>query len=349
MSQGWPVVVGAGPGDPDLVTLRGRELLLAAEVVVAAPDLHALGRALGISSLALEAPPEVERVAYLVHGTGSDFVAPAPVACLVPGLSPTARMVVPPGSQPLLGLKIVVTRAADQATEFSRQLRRLGASVVALPTIVIAPPADGGRALADALGRIERYAWVVLTSTNGAAAFVEALDDARRLGGVKLAAIGPATAAVLREAHLPPDLVPDRYVAEALLEAFALFVPSGPVLLARAAVARDVLPDGLAALGWQLDVVEAYRTLSVEPPADELAGVATADVVTFTAPSTVKQFARLLAGSGAGAGAPPMVACIGPVTADAARAAGFEPTVVASHYTIDGLLDAVIAWARTSR
>jgi uroporphyrinogen III methyltransferase/synthase len=244
----------------------------------------------------------------------------------------------------LRGLEVVVTRAATQAGELSRPLARLGARVVELPTIRIDGPADGGAALdaavTAAVGTPPHYDWLIVTSANGAAAVLSRLPDARRLAGVRLAAIGPATAAVLAAAHLPADLVPPRFVAESLLEVF----PEGPgrILLARAAVARDVLPDGLRAAGWAVDVVEAYRTATPTPHPEALDAVAGADVVCFTAPSTFERFLTLVGRDRL----PPVVDCIGPVTADAVRAAGIDVTVEASVHTVPGLLDALVTWAR---
>ena len=186
----------------------------------------------------------------------------------------------------------------------------------------------------------------MVTSANGARAVLGALPDARRAAGVGVAAIGPATAAVLATGHLPADLVPDAYVAEALLDAFP--PPGAPgrrrVLIARAAVARDVLPDGLARAGWRVDVVEAYRTVGVDPPPVLVDAAAAADVVTFTSPSTVERF---VAAVGPGR-VPSAVACIGPVTAAAARAAGLEVAVEAPTFTVDGLVDALVAWQTRS-
>jgi uroporphyrinogen III methyltransferase/synthase len=140
---------------------------------------------------------------------------------------------------------------------------------------------------------------------------------------------------------LVADLVPPEYVAESLLGAFPPAPPGGgAVLLPRAAAARDVLPDGLRAGGWTVDVVEAYRTVTAEPDADALAAAADADAVCFTASSTVTAYLAL------GAPVPPVVACIGPVTAGTARRAGLPVTVVADRHTVDGLVDALIAAVR---
>ena len=257
-------------------------------------------------------------------------------------------------SRPLFGRRIVVTRARAQASDLVARLAALGAVTVEVPAIEIGDPEDGGAALAAAVERLAAgaYAWLVLTSPNGArrllAALRDAARDARALGGVRLAAIGPGTADVLAAANLVADLVPPRFVAESLLEAFPEPPDAGdadsrhrPVLLVRAAVARDVLPEGLAAKGWPVDVVDAYRTRPVpldEQRAEELAG---AEIVTFTSSSTVTNF---LAAVGPDA-VPPVVAAIGPVTAATARERGLRVDVEAEVHTIDGLVDALCDWA----
>ncbi len=241
--------------------------------------------------------------------------------------------------RPLFGRRVVVTRSSAQAGELASLLAAHGAQVVEVPTISIEDPSDGGAALRTAMSEISRYDWLVLTSPNGARRTLAALRDARDLAGVRLAAVGPGTARVLAERHLVVDLVPERFVAEGLLAAF----PAPPeavaeVLLARAAVARDVLPDGLADLGWAVDVVDAYRT--VPAPLDDAAreAAAAADAVTFTSASSVTNF---VAAAGPGA-VPPVVATIGPVTSAAARALGIEVTVEADPHTLVGLVDALV-------
>jgi uroporphyrinogen III methyltransferase/synthase len=254
-------------------------------------------------------------------------------------------------NRPLFGRRIVVTRAREQASELVARLAALGAATVEVPAIAIAAPADGGAALAAAVDRLAAgaYDWLVLTSPNGARRLLAALRaagrDARALGSTRLAAIGPGTADVLAAANLVADLVPPRFVAESLLASFPGTgdgdVATGRVLLARAAVARDVLPEGLAERGWKVDVVEAYRT---EPaPLDERAAAALADaeIVTFTSSSTVTNF---LATAGGGA-MPPVVAAIGPVTAATARGHGLTVDVEAEVHSLDGLVDALCAWA----
>ena len=267
-------------------------------------------------------------------------------------------------SRPLFGRRIVVTRARAQASELVERLAALGAATVEVPAIEIDDPDDGGAALAAAVERLAAgaYGWLVLTSPNGARRLLAALRaagrDARALGGVRLAAIGPGTADVLAAANLVPDLVPPRFVAESLVEAFPdparppaadpVADPSGgagdrPVLLVRAAVARDVLPDGLAARGWRVDVVDAYRSRPVPPDEHAVAALAAAEIVTFTSSSTVTNF---LAAVGPEA-VPPVVAAIGPVTAATAREHGLPVAVEAEVHTIEGLVDALCAWAST--
>lgn len=243
--------------------------------------------------------------------------------------------------RPLFGRRVVVTRAREQASALVAALREQGAEPIELPTIRIDEPEDHGAALAAAAQRVREYDWVVFTSPNGVERFFDRLRDARDLGGVRVAAIGPGTAEALARRNVVADLVPERFVAESLLEAFPFPGPAdrGRVLLARAAVARDVLPDGLRSLGWEVDVVEAYRTVAETTTPEQRAAAAEADVVTFTSSSTVERFVEAMGGTDA---VPPLVACIGPVTADTARAHGIEVDVVASEHTIPGLVAALV-------
>jgi uroporphyrinogen III methyltransferase/synthase len=242
--------------------------------------------------------------------------------------------------RPLFGRTVVVTRAREQASDLVEQLHHLGAATVELPVIEIGDAADGGAALTAAAGAVGAYDWLAFTSANAVERFFSALrglgQDSRSLAGVAVAAIGPGTAATLARAGIQADLMPDRFVAEAVVEAF----PPGPgrVLLPRAAVARDALPDGLAAKGWTVDVVEAYRTALAQPSPAALAAARRADAVTFTSSSTVTNY---LAAVGEGPH-PPVVACIGPVTADTARAAGLAVTVEAAEHTIGGLVVSLV-------
>jgi uroporphyrinogen III methyltransferase/synthase len=246
-------------------------------------------------------------------------------------------------SRPLFGRRVVVTRAREQASDLVAALRAHGADTIEAPTIEIDEPADGGVALRQAAADVSTYDWVVFTSANAVRRFFPLLRDSRALGGVQVAAIGPGTADVLAARHVVADLVPDRFVAEALIDAFP--APpgdgAGRVLLPRAALAREVLPEALRAAGWHVDVVEAYRTRRA-PVTDELRkAVSEADVITFTSSSTVTNFVDAF-GSDA---APPIVTCIGPITAATARERGLRVDVEAEVHTIDGLVDALVVHA----
>ena len=247
--------------------------------------------------------------------------------------------------QPLAGIRVVVTRASDQASSLTQALAECGADVIEVPTIAIVEPTDGGAALQTALGDLARLDWVVVTSANGAARVASSLPERGALStnGVQVAAIGPGTASALADHGIVADLVPERFVAEALLDAFPRPTEGGGVVLvAQAAGARSILADGLARAGWEVEVVEAYRTVHppVAPHRAELA--CGADVVTFTSASAVEGFMAAI-GQRVITGA---VVCIGPITAEAARSAGLEVAVVADPHTISGLVDAVVAHVR---
>ena len=242
-------------------------------------------------------------------------------------------------NRPLFGRHIVVTRAQPQASAMAAELRRRGAEAVELPAIAFEPPGDIDR-LIRAAAEVGGYHWVVFTSPTGVNRFFEHLPDARSLGGVRVAAIGPATAAALAEHNVVADLVPAKYVAESLLEALTDEVgPDGPgrVLIPRAETARDVLPNGLAAAGWDVDVVPAYRTMAPAPDPDAAALLADAEVITFTSSSTVTNF---LDAYGADA-VPDVVASIGPITTATARNRGLEVTIEATEHTVSGLVAAL--------
>jgi uroporphyrinogen III methyltransferase/synthase len=271
-------------------------------------------------------------------------------------LEPPVTMVIGPVARldlawferrPLFGWTVVVTRARSQASTLVDRLRSVGAGTVELPVISVTTAADGGASLGSAAERLDRYEWVVFTSANAVEALMGLVRDARAFGSARVAAIGTGTAEALGRWRLVADLVPERFVAEGLLDVFPDRPPAdaassgsgagGRVLLPRAAEARDVLPKGLRAKGWQIDVVEAYRTERMRPSGEALAAVRSAQVVTFTSSSTVRGFLEVVDRGDV----PPVVACIGPITADTARSLGLQVDVVAATHTVEGLVDAL--------
>ena len=255
-------------------------------------------------------------------------------------------------SLPLFGATVVVTRAREQAWALADPLRDLGANVVELPTIEIRPPGDWG-ALDDATSRIESYDWLIFTSVNGVRYFAERLDagskDLRSLRA-RICAIGPATADHVRALHLGVDLMPDEYVAESVLAAFAGVELAGQrILLPRAKQARDVLLLELGKRGAVVDVVPAYETAIPEDSrhraAELFQGEYRPDWITFTSSSTVRNFVQMCPGrylKGV------RVASIGPVTSATARELGLEVQAQPREYTVKGLIAAIVE-ARAKR
>jgi uroporphyrinogen III methyltransferase/synthase len=251
--------------------------------------------------------------------------------------------------RPLDGRTIVVTRAAEQAGRFVALLEEAGARILQAPAIVIAPPASWAP-LDAALAELARFTWVIFTSVNG----VRMVD--RRLGelglgwsaiaGLRVAAIGPATAAALERHGVRVAVVPDEYRAEGLLDRLRLIVGGGDrVLLPRAAQTRDVLVTELQRLGADVTEVAAYETRAAAVGTDALRAALAAsavDVVTFTSSSTARNFARLFSDDERRAWfAGVTVASIGPVTAATAAEYGLVTAVMPSEYTIPALARAI--------
>jgi uroporphyrinogen III methyltransferase/synthase len=249
---------------------------------------------------------------------------------------------------PLSGRTVAVTRARAQTSGLARRLRELGAEVVQAPVIRIQPLADGGAGLQSPPLDLSPYDLICLTSPNGVAHLFQRLaqsdrhpTDARALTGARVAAIGPGTARALTEHGITADIVPERYVAESLVEALAE-LPVRHALIARAREARDVLPDALRARGAEVDVLELYETVAepLSPPA--LAAARAADYITFTSSSTVRFFLKAAGGSAELSPATRIVS-IGPVTTATLREHGLEPHVEAERHDIDGLVGALLA------
>jgi uroporphyrinogen III methyltransferase/synthase len=254
--------------------------------------------------------------------------------------------------KPLFGKRIVVTRTREQASDFVALLSELGAECVEFPTIEVIPP-PSWKELDRAIKNLETYQWLVFTSVNGVRHFFDRLEhaglDARTLKGVRVAAIGPKTADAIRAKGVNPDLVPQEYRAEAVVEAFGKQGVKGVrILLPRAADAREVLPQELEKMGARVEVVEAYRTVKPQGRKDEIkAMLEKGDIhmVTFTSSSTVSNFMdmfqeesdQLLKWMKT-----VTVACIGPVTAKTAQDRGLSARITPSDYTIEALAKAIV-------
>ncbi|MGE3152380.1 MAG: uroporphyrinogen-III C-methyltransferase [Nitrospiraceae bacterium] len=255
--------------------------------------------------------------------------------------------------QPLFGKRILVTRAKEQAGEFSRLIAAQGGEPVECPTIEIVPP-QTWEALDRAITHLASVDWLVFTSMNGIAPFMNRLynhgRDVRALASVKICCIGPRTAQELTQYGLRADLVPDEYQAEGVIESFRRIGAAGRrILIPRAEVAREVLPADLTAMGATVTVVSVYRTVKPEEATARLVQRLTdkaIDMLTFTSSSTVRNFASFFESPGALArltqGIP--IACIGPITAETARELGLTVTIQARENTISALAEAIVEY-----
>ena len=255
-------------------------------------------------------------------------------------------------AKPLSGVRVLVGRARSQASALSAGLKALGANVVEIPFIEIRKPRSS-RPLDDALRRIAEYDWLILTSVNGVDALATRLKHlripAKSLRHLKIAAIGPATSQAIKQLGLGTALVPKNYVAESVVQTLRGKVEGKRVLLARARVARDVIPTELRKMGARVDVVEAYETIVPVTSQKKLRTMMRDPkrrpaVITFTSSSTVRNFVALLGRRGR----PPHTnldgirfASIGPITSETLRELGLPVHIEAEEFTIPGLILAI--------
>ena len=256
-------------------------------------------------------------------------------------------------ARPLFGKRILVTRPKDQSMELVDRLEAMGADAIEAPMIRILPPEDDGP-LGDACARAGEFDWIVFSSANAVDAFIGRLlagpADLRALGGVKLCGVGPGTAEHLTRLGLKVDLVPAEYRAEAVLRALSENggVRGLKILLPHADIGRELIADELRKQGADVTEIVAYRTIAVEadregePDIYRMLLERSIDVVTFTSASAVRNFVRILgAEPAADLLAATVVACIGPVTAEAAAQSNIHTTIQPSSYTIPALVDAI--------
>lgn len=254
----------------------------------------------------------------------------------------------------LRGLRILVTRARQQAGGLALPLRSLGARVMEVPSIEIRPPRSYS-GLDTALKQIGEYDWLVLTSVNGVEALfarMKKLGIAKRsLEHLQIAAIGPATQRSIEEKGLPVAVTPAKYIAESVVEALRGRTEGKYVLLVRAKVARDVLPTELRRAGAAVDVAEAYETHVPRGATARLKKIFSSrnkpQIVTFTSSSTANNFLNLLGARAKDLLNGVCLASIGPVTSATLTKAGFPPAIEATEYTMKGLVEAIGRWAKS--
>jgi uroporphyrinogen III methyltransferase / synthase len=293
-----------------------------------------------------------------IVGTLGDIVAKAEAAHLEPPTVIVVGEVVRLREQlnwfetkPLFGKRIVLTRAQEQAREFSRLLAAYGAEPVEVPTIQIVPPASW-QAIDDAMTRLTTYQWLVFTSVNGVKPFMDRLHaagkDTRALAHLRLCAIGPRTAQQLETYGVTPDAVPAEFQAEGVIAALAHEgIRGARILIPRAEVAREMLPEQLREMGAMVDVIPVYRTIA---PAVDVASLTQQlhagqiAAVTFTSSSTVRNFVELFGGRDAVRPllAQVVIACIGPITACTAKEYGLTTTVMPAENTVPALAEAIM-------
>jgi uroporphyrinogen III methyltransferase/synthase len=250
-------------------------------------------------------------------------------------------------NRPLFGTRIAVTRATAQAATLSEKLRELGADVIEMPAFRVAR-LDLAPLREEVIPRLSEFEWLIFTSRNAVEIFFEQLFvtgyDARALAAMKITAVGPATAAALLERGISVDVIPERFVAEGLLQKLSEREDEdgSNVLYATAEDARDVLPNGLRAMGASVAVVPLYRSTYDGKGASRLRNALEAgevQLVTFTSGSSVRGFVEAV---GEELATRARAASIGPQTSEAARAAGIEVVVEAAESTIDGLVEAIL-------
>ncbi len=239
--------------------------------------------------------------------------------------------------------RILITRTRRQASDLAVQLEALGAIPILIPTIEIVPP-ETYAALDTALAQLETFDWLVFTSANAVEVFHQRRDRSRTPR--RIAVIGPATAKAVQGIDLPVDLIPPQYIAESLAEALTPEAPGKRILLIRAAEARDILPEALAAAGATVTIADAYRN---QIPADSIAALrrlfdspaSYPDVITFTSASTARNLVALLDAAGVDLPASIALVSIGPITSRALRDLALEPGIEAAESTLPALVKAV--------
>lgn len=251
----------------------------------------------------------------------------------------------------LFGKRILITRQKEQAEDFVRLIEDAGAIPVEFPVIETVPPYSWD-ALDNSIKGLDKYKWIIFTSANGVRFFMERLKfngkDIRELKGIKICAIGPKTASSVESLGIKVDIMPEEYIAEGVInEMLKIGIKGQKILLPRAALARDILPQKIEKMGAKIDVVDAYKT--VKPAArvkeiKELFKKGGVDVITFTSSSTVKNFMSYFDAHEKGMIKDAIIASIGPITAKTVEEFGFKSDIVADEYTIERFVEKIIEY-----
>lgn len=348
----WPALV---PLDTLVILMGGRQL---AAIV---RHLQAGGRSPSTPIAIIKNGGRPEQQVWV--GTLADIVDRVaglflPPAVIVVGEAVKLRQMSPPPSLPLSGQTILVTRSADQSSQFTQLLERLGATVVEMPALEIGPPSSW-ESLDGAIARLRDFHWLILTSANGVEAFFNRLAasgrDARALADLAIAVVGRKTAACLQQYHLQPDFIPPDFVADALVDHFPESLSGKKILFPRVETGgRETIVRELRARGAEVVAVAAYQSScpeSLSPPAWNALQEGQVDTVTFASSKTVQNFTRLLEQAlGAHAEATPQsllekvcLASIGPQTSQTCRDLLGRVDVEAREYTLEGLAEALVA------
>lgn len=253
--------------------------------------------------------------------------------------------------KPLFGKKIFITRQKAQAEDFVRLIEDAGAIPVEFPVIETVPP-DSWDALDNSIKKLGGYDWIIFTSANGVRFFMERLKfnekDIRELKGIKICAIGSKTASSVESIGIKVDIMPDEYIAEGVIkEMLKIGIKGKKILLPRAAVARDILPQEIEKMGAKIDVVDAYKTIKPVERMDEIKKMlrnGKLDVITFTSSSTVKNFMSYFDDTEKEMIKDVLIASIGPITAKTVEEFGFKSTIVADEYTIERFVEKIIEY-----
>lgn len=253
----------------------------------------------------------------------------------------------------LAGKRVLITRPRKQIKRFSNLIISSGAVPICMPVIEISPLEDFSK-LDKALNNLDSYDWFVLTSVNGVSAVLErlrALDILNLPKSLKIACIGPKTAAALEAEGISPNFIPEEYIADAILPGLG-DLTGLRVLLTRADIARSDLPEAIEAGGGTADDICAYRTIPAALDAGSILEISKGiDIITFTSPSTAQNFFKLIKNNGLdplNIPNDPIIACIGPITARTAQNLGYEVALIPEEYTVEGLHSALLNYYQES-